>query len=328
MNKLFGWISAASLLAMLHGCESKTEVIDPTTDLIVTVLNASGAAQPQARVALFDDEATFLVQNDNFGTNGAVRVADTDSIGTVRFDSLRTDVNYYILAFTTDSVTYRNEGYRLHNDNSSTGFRFLRTLNKSSVTRATLQLRPADALVSFFANDFNTDALPIKIFVRNDSVGVIDQIRTDVNSVPINPASNPVQNGVITRVIRLGVNPTAVRFVNSFECNNISSLNIIGGNFNRINVNNCTAGVVTFWTDTRNAGNLPISIYINGTNLIGRLTTPLRNPPATVKAPNVLNYVLEPGNYFYVATAPGCLWKNEFTVQSNQYTVIPLSPCN
>jgi len=321
--------AAIGLLCLwLGACQSKTEVIIAPQDLILQVNGLDGNPQPNAKVALFDNETTFYTQNRTFGTSGAVRIGVTDQEGLIKFDSLRSDINYYVLAYTIDSAKFASQGYRIYNDNSRTGFEFLQKLNKSSTTYASIDLLPSEALVSFYADNFNDQAIPISIFVGSNSVGSVNlTTNTPSANIPINPASNPIQNGVITTKIRLGTNPDPARFVNSFDCNNITRLNVVPGGFTPVNVNRCDAGIVAFWTVQENIDKLPIAITLNSDNVLDSLKTVSRIAPTSFKSPFTLSRNLESGDYTYFATAKGCLWPGRFTITKNQTTFIELPRC-
>lgn len=315
-------------LMTLASCQTETNVIEPPTKIELTVKNESGQPQKNAVVALFDDYATFLIQNDIFGVKGATKVGKTDSLGFIKFDTLDPEKRYYVLAYTIDSTTFRDYQYKIHNDNSFTGFEFVRGLNKSSITRATITLKPAEALVSFFAENNNSGAVPIKIYLDNDSIGSIANTKP-IDNVDINPASQKYRNDHLTELVRIGVEPTPIRFVNSIDCNNILRLNLEPGKFNKINVNRCTAGAVAFYTGEENNDILDIAVLLNGTNFIGNIDTTFARDPTNFLTAKTLNYVIDqPGVYTYTATAPGCIWMDSFTITSNSFTPVKLGRCN
>ena len=315
------------IVHLLVSCQSETTVIELPTEIQLTVNNANGLPQKNAIVALFDDYATFLIQNNNFGTKGAAKQGKTDSLGFVRFDSLNPEKKYFVIAFTIDSTTFKQYGYKIHDDNSFTGYEFVRALNKSAITKATLNLRPAEAIVSFYADKNNAGSVPIAIYLDGDSIGTLKTTQT-LDSVTINPSSQKLQNGHLTEIIRLGVEPTPLRFVNSINCNNIVELDLQAGKFNKINVNRCTAGAVAFYTGIQNEDKLNISVYLNGTNYIGEIDTAFARDPKDFKTAKTLNFVIDPpGIYSYVATSTGCVWMDNFTVTSNNITPIKLNTC-
>jgi hypothetical protein len=326
MKKIIKNLLSLILLALLWSCQSETTIIEPPTELQVTVRDDANNTISNATVALFDNYATFITQNKTFGTAGA-KVATSDENGLVIFDSLNPDSKYYIMAFTIDSTKFRSYGYDIYNDNSFTGFEFIRPLNKSSITRATVRLRPAEAIVSFYANNSNSDALPIKVYIETDSIATLTEIK-DSSQIDINPANLPFNNGFVTRKIRLGVEPTPLRFVNAIECNNIQKLNLVAGEFNKVNVNQCNAGVVAFYTGTNNKANLPISVVINNAIKVGSINNTFATEPTNFRTANTLNYVLEPGTYSYVAKSADCIWTGDFTISVNQYTPVKLERCN
>ncbi len=318
-----------TLAVLFLGCQSKTEVTIAPQDLILTVYGIDGKPQPNAQVALFDNRNTFYTQNSTFGTNGAVRLGITDVEGGVKFDSLRTDVNYYVLAYTIDSSKFINEGYRIYNDNSRTGFEFLQKLNKSSTTYASVDLLPAEALVSFYADNFNNEAIPVNIFVGSNKLGSINLIRTTTDPVPLNPSSNPIQNGVISTKIRLGLKSESISFVNNYQCLVIPNLNVIPGGFTPLNVNQCDNGGVSFWTSVKNDIHIPIIVTLN--SVVDTLKTVSIRTPTDFNSPNVLSKSIEVGNYIYYAISKGknCIWQGSFAITKKEikFIELPIEQC-
>lgn len=309
-------------------CSPETEVEIPQTELHITVYkNGDTAVARGAVVVLFDDENTFFTQISNHGNKGSIMDTVADGNGEVVFKGLKTDKKYFVMAYVVDSLKFARFGYKMYEDNSLTGYEVLRFLNEGSITYASVDIVPSDALVSFYAGTNNTEGVPVQIFVDSIPMGTITQIKNPTDTVPINPASNPVQNGVITAKVQLGVVPSPVRFVNNYECNNIQKLDVRPGNFSAVDANVCDAGLVSFWTVDGNKDILPISITINNNNVIGELDTTARAEPTTLKSPFYLNTVLEPGRYTYFATATGCNWQGEFTVESKKQLKIRIARC-
>ncbi len=310
-------------LSFLWYCQSKPEILDPVQNLYVTVYDHNGQKKPNVKVALFDNADVFKSQKKIFGTSGALRIGFTNSKGEIPFDSLSTEVNYYLLAYEIDDTTYAAEGYNIHHDNTRTGYELVHKLNKSSNTYASVSLLPAEALVSFYANTANSEVIPVVVFVNGDSIGKITQTSTNGT---LNPASNPIQNGVITSKVRIDDEVAYVRFVNDLTCNSIGKLDFIAGGYSAVDVNKCDAGVVGFWTADDNKTLLPISISLNGKTDI--LDTTLRTAPKTFKTAGVIRS-LEPGDYTYSASSKDkdCSWQGTFTITKNGVAIIPLERC-
>lgn len=306
---------ATTLTVLVWGCSPNTEVTVARQDLILTVFAADGKPQANAEVVLFDNKTTFATQNYDFGKTGSVKSGKTDKDGKIRFDSLSTEVNYYVLTYTIDDTTYIDKGYRIYYDNSRTGFEFQQKLNKSATTYANVYLKPAEALVSFYADSFNPKAFPITIIAEGDTLGTINTISG--NNIPINDAATPDQNGVITKKIRLGTKSTSITYLNSFKCLNIGDLTaqVVPGGFTAINVNLCNAGIVRFVA----SNDTQILVTLNGDNQIGTL-----NKNSTGRE---MENSLEPGEYTYEASSPGCSWQGKFKVNSNEISQINLAPC-
>lgn len=298
----------------LYYCKQKVEVIIPTTDVDLTVIDNKRDTLKGAIVAIFDNEDAYnQAQVSRIYTN-ALYVDTTDNNGKIYFSGLKEDRRYYFSAYYIDNKTF--PGNPIVWDNTDGAYYFLNNLIKSSVTYSVLVLSPVEGFVTFWTQSENQSNTPIGIRIGNDSIGVIN---SSLQSAPI-----PFSNQAVTYKVKKGVINFQAK--NASGCVWIDTVNIKGGvnTFERLPL--CTFGTLSFGVAANKVANLPITVILNQQDTIGQIIQATGNQSFTCRPLNSLSVVRGPGSYSYTAISSktGTAWTGKINLKADSCKVIYL----
>ncbi len=306
-------IPFAILLAV--SCETTTEIIYPSTDLELTILDDRGVIIQGAEVKMFDQKEMYERAKNEGAVGLEISIDLTDAEGKVVYTDLNHELDYYFF------INYRDRSKFLDFQNFNTQFQ-LSNLAIGSKTSATITLAKADNVVGWYTLDENNQQLPITIFLEGDSIG---QVLETVQTEPDNPNSS----GTLSFRVKSGVTTWRALSVNG--CVWSGAFNIRGTDaFTIQKLDYCASGSISFWTGPENADKLPITVVIESVDNFGQIFQTLESAPLGCFAAGTLSGSRERGVYKYVATSAdgSCAWTGEFDTSQSACVIVEFEPCN
>jgi len=299
---------------LMVSCETTTEIIYPSTDLELTVLDEDGNTVTGAQVKMYDQKELYE-QAKLEGTPGLeISIDLTDVEGRVYYTDLNHEIDYYFF------INYRDRVRFVDFQNYESQFR-LGNLSIGSSTQATITLAKADNVVGWFTLEENVQQLPITIFLEGDSIG---QVLETVQSEP----DNPNTSGTLTFRVKSGITNWFAQSING--CVWSGEFNIRGTDgFVVQKLEYCESGSVSFWTGPENADKLPITVIIESVDNFGIVDQALESAPTSCFKPGTLSGSREKGVYRYVATTAdgSCLWTGVVDTTQSACVVVELEAC-
>lgn len=308
---IFFWNIIAVILCT--SCRKDTDIKYPYAELHLTVKKENGDLANQVKVSIFDDYSKYHNATSKYTSSGAVDTGSTIN-GRVSFRNLLPGKKYWILAHSRDFTTI--PGTPIDYDNSLGEYSLSNTLRQGSISHATVILSPS-SLLTFWTNSANGSRLPIKISLSSDSIGIL------TNTLSSQPST--FQTGAVTFTVRKGRVTYYAKSENG--CVWTNELNIEGGKSYFIELETCTSGQISFWTQSENASVLPITVMLGTSDTIGVITQASVNVP--INCHEGLTVTRQQGtyNYFARSSSGACLWSGQINLSSNSCNIIRLDKC-
>ncbi len=315
MKKLFPLFA---LLAVLFSCKNSTEIEWPTTSIQVKVVNDTGALIKGATVKIYDDKE--LYENDKAQGSGANAWASgfTTDTGVVVFDGLNAEKDHYFLVTARDRQRFLDL-----NNYDSTFLLSAANFEQGSQIKAQIHLQQAKSSFSFYSLTLPEDQMPVKVFIGEDSIGSLKAI-TSVTPTGPEYGSDSVLS------FRLSQGNQKWYAKSNAGCFWTGELEVDGTEGHKaIELKDCEAGVITFWTKPVNQDVLPVTITLNRVDEVKQLEVAHDDAPSTCLPDGYLNISREPGEYTYYAKSDNssCQWTGKFTLDPNGCVKIELDEC-
>lgn len=302
------------LFLLCFACKQTQKVVYDPSNITVSVKNDLGSPQQGAQVRMFNDYNAYLNSKNNGEANGFIENVFTDASGSVIFNQLNTDKEYYFL------VNYRDRSRFADLDNYDQEFKFSKHLSKGVETYADIELKPAKSIVGFYIPDSLKGYLPVKLYFGNDSIGSLTQSVTSV--------SGPNQPGLIS--FRISPGKINWQAVSSQGCLWFGQVQVLQTeNFSPIALQECNAGSVTFYIEGGAGNQLPIEITLNSSDFIGTLAQTSPNPLKCFDKKS-LTAARPIGKYTYTAVFKrnNCVITDTFSISRANCKIIKLPNCN
>ena len=181
-------ISAVLVITSLiigWSCTKKAEFVNPPTRLRIQVFYKapSGVIEPLkgVQVGIFSDSTEYNNQKYKYGVDAADFMSISDSLGYAYFDTVQSNVKYYVLCKYDSTVNKQI----LRWSNAELSYQFLNPLKENSFTTAQVIVSESDGIVNFkTANMFAYKNPLFVIMGGNDTVATLND--TASHSVVMN----------------------------------------------------------------------------------------------------------------------------------------------
>jgi hypothetical protein len=298
------WCCLMSGLWLLLGCNKKPAVeYDPTT-ATVTVKDGNNNILQGAIVRIYDNQNAYLTDKQNGSEQGFISKSVTDALGEVKYNDLNADKHYFFL------VTYQDRVHLQDLDNTQQDFEFSQFLIKGTNSYVEIHLKPSQSVIGFYVLDKFQNGLPISVYIDSTiSVGNVTQ------SIPIEPTSGN-QAGVLSYRLSPGTH-TWYAISQNQGCLWQGQITVLGSeSFNPVGLSECNAGAVSFYVDTSNVDNLPITITFNNSDQVGTLNHAFTTDPLQCFATGSLTVARDTGTYVYIAVSKNtnCVWTDSIKI--------------
>ncbi len=319
------------LLIGLACCKAKENVITPPVKLIINVKDTNNSLLTfPVPVYLFDNSANYLSAVPYYTGANAI-ATDTTVNGICTFSNLDPTKHYYVYSHYRNYASVPNNGgiYYIDYDNSDnakvTSIVLDSVANASPQVTGVIYMKPADALISFWTSNENTDALPIQVIVDNNVYDTI--IAPFAGSSPSYGSA-----GVFTSHIKAGQKHSY--YASSANCSGCTweatTDSIRGGGFYYYELKPCNTGTVIFWTDPSNSSFLPIDIVASDdSTVLATITTTSSIAPDLSSVDASAKRVDQAQSYVYgVKSRNGkCRSEVQYIISAGQCQTVQISTC-
>lgn len=275
-------------LCMVWSCTKKAEFINPPTKLKIQVFKEGGIPMKNARVGIFSDSGVYNAVRLFYDIAAADFDDTTDSQGFVYFDSVSSDMRYYVLC-KYDSITTNSTGTKdtIAWSNSDADFQFLNPLKANTITTAQVFLSPSSGFVNFWTTNAYASRQPIDVRISGVSVATVNKIG--------------ITNGTKVR-LRAGLYRYQAK--SPYGCVWIDTINVKAGQIINKELETCTMVPVTIGVTSSTARQLGYSIRVvlNGTDTLKESITQYMAANATgdiCSSFNTISVVRPSGTYSY-----------------------------
>jgi len=151
---------AIFILLWILSCKTKTDIVNPDTELIVTT-TVKGVSTSGVKVYLFDNQTYYQADSSNGLASKLAVDSGVSANGTITFHNLDASKHYWLHVTYTDPVSK----YSYNNLNS---YNYVyNTLTSGSQTYVTVDLEKTQTFIAFWVAD--STRLPIHVVINNDT---------------------------------------------------------------------------------------------------------------------------------------------------------------
>lgn len=285
-------ILSLGLLVVLTNCTRSVEFIEPPTKLRVQILtkDKSGKSVPVrgVQIGIFSDSNIYNQARPFYNFISADYKFNSDENGFVTFDSVKSNVRYYVLCkFDSlingvDEVTFSNV---------TDTYQFLNPLKNNTLTTAIVYISASDGYINFWTKNTFVTQEPISVLLGKDTIAKVSQYDLQGGSFPL---------GTKTMKLRAGKYTYSAKSKDSI-CAWIDTIQVAALETKNEELVICNSYKVTVGVTASTTSQIafPIKVVLNKNDTIGVLNKPMSATNPSCGAANAISISKRAGIYNY-----------------------------